>query len=641
MKRTITVLVHLLILLPGVVPLAKLLAFGEPVALELIVLASINLIGWGLCVSLILARRDLAVRVKSLAREFGIESRFRSFETVANALLRDAERKNRAFLPNLLERRIGSREELSRTLERIVAHAFRLLEAESAELSLFDRDSGSYHSSFVLGKPFRRSAQAMLSGAIESDILNEDVSPDVLIEPLAFGGAVLGSLRIGLRRGRLPSQSDREITQLVALQAGLALINAQYTDELKRMKIASEESVKVKTGFLANLSHEIRAPLGIMLNAVELVLDGLCGPISQDQLDTLKMVRQNGEHLLELINDVLDYAKVESGKIVPNPEDILVNDLLKDICAVVHKQADAKSHTLTFKPAEGALTVSCDRRHIRQMLINLLTNAIKYTPDKGKIEVWAERIPGNKIRLSVKDSGVGIEASDRSKVFSPFERIQHAYSINQVGTGLGMSLTKRLAEVNGGAVDFSSIPGKGSHFWLVLNAVEYNAAAASKDQETEREVRGNGQLVVVGESDSGERSMLVRYLSQVGFRVAAPATRLELLDVLRTEEVAVAVLDNKMVDHESGDLLGEIRNHAKSSRLPLVLLSSRAFVFDIEKYLKAGVDRCLTKPVSLKELGQILRGLIDAELVKSPTRRGSVARTKDKTTPSGSASRPV
>src|SRR5690606_32222677 len=128
-----------------------------------------------------------------------------------------------------------------------------------------------------------------------------------------------------------------------------------------------------------------------MLNAVELVLDGLCGDVNKDQAETLGMVHKNGEHLLELINDVLDYAKVESGRLQVNKVDIFVNELLEDVCNVVRSQADAKFHKLIFKSSPGALAFSCDRRHARQMLINLLSNAIKYTPDGGLIEVWAER----------------------------------------------------------------------------------------------------------------------------------------------------------------------------------------------------------------------------------------------------------
>ncbi|RIL07324.1 MAG: hypothetical protein DCC75_10115 [Proteobacteria bacterium] len=624
MKRDYSIFSVSLCLVGGLVPLVYLWLLptgSNPLQLAFGIL---NFLGWFAAAALLGLRWRSGRFVSRLATDFGIDSRFRQFESLLAALLNEVERKNEALLTNLLEKRISSKEELARTLERVVAQCYRLLNAESAELALFDKESGLYHSSFVLGKPFRSSAQAMLSGAVESGESERDISPDVLVQPIAFGGSVLGSLRVGLKRGSIPTHADRELMQLMAMQSGMAIINGKYTEELVRMKRASDESVKAKTGFLANLSHELRGPLGIMINAVELVLDGLCGPVTDDQMETLRMVKSNGQHLLELINDVLDYAKVESGKLVPESVEILVNDLIKDIASVVRAQADAKGHTLTVKAADEVLTIQCDRRHIRQMLINILTNAIKYTPEKGTIEMWAERVPGGKIKICVKDSGVGIEDYDREKVFAPFERIQNSYSINQVGTGLGMSLTRRLAEVNGGNIDFTSQASQGSTFWLVFPAVQFSGALAGHEENSEEEPKGKGELILLVESNPGERSMLAKYLTHLGYSVAAVATKGEAALVLRDKKVNLALVDNSVVDNLEEDLIKGIRDAAQSARLPLVLLSSRAFVFDIEKYLKAGVDRCLTKPISLKELAVICRSLIDGyDVKKKPTYGGT------------------
>lgn len=575
------------------------------------VLGWLNLVGWSLILAFFFAHEDLHRSIKKTARELGIDTRFKSLERLLAHLIREVDRKNRAFSVNLVERRITSKEELSRTLERIVATAYNLLQAESSELALFDRESGLYHSSFVLGKPFSRSAQAMLSGAVEGDEMRPQ--PEVLIQPIAFAGRVHGSLRVGLKRGSLPSSSDQEIVRLLAIQGSLAIINAQYTEQLLKMTSASEETVRAKTGFLANLSHELRGPLGIMLNAVELVLDGLCGPVNDDQLETLQMVKSNGSHLLELINDVLDYAKVESGRITPHPTEVLLGDLLVDISNVVRSQADAKGHKLELKKSDEVCAISCDRRHLRQMLINLLTNAIKYTPDGGTITLWVERAPGNKIKINVKDTGVGIERADRHRVFSAFERIEHSYSINQMGTGLGMPLTKRLAEVNSGTIDFSSKPGEGSHFWLLFPAIDYDPSmqVSEESESTVEHARGNREVILLAEKDDGERSMIARYLTHIGFRICEARSKAEAMNLLRNESVDLAILDNAVADNQDDDLVSAIRESGKNASLPVILVSSRAFVFDIEKYLKSGVDRCLIKPIELRKLGVIARELID------------------------------
>jgi len=591
------------------VPLYLITAGTQLPFLQPKLLAALNLVGWCTVLVFVLSRFDFKRKIHRIAGALEVDTRFKSFDTLLGTLIHEVNRKSEAFAINLLEKRIVSQKELSRTLETIVALAYKLLKAESAELALFDPENGMYHSSFVLGKPFRSSAQAMLSNA--ADGRKEEISPDVMVHPITFSGSILGSLRIGLRKGVLPSQGDRDVMRLLALQGGLAIINAQYTEQLLKMKRSSEESVKAKTGFLANLSHEIRGPLGIMLNAVELVLDGLCGPISEDQSETLKMVRGNGEHLLELINDVLDYAKVESGRVTPQKVPILIEELLKDIVGVVRAQAEAKNHKLIYKSSDEALALSCDRRHIRQMLINMLTNAIKYTPDGGTIEIWAERVPVNKIRINVKDTGIGIEESNRHKVFAAFERIENAYSIQQVGAGLGMPLTKRLAEANGGLIDFRSAPNKGSHFWLLFPAIEYTASMLREETKAPSTANGKGEVILLVEKDEGERNMLARYLSHIGFKIAAASSHIEAMELLRSHMIQLALIDNDAADNQHEDLISQIREKDKGTRIPILLLSSRAFAFDIEKYLKAGIDRCLVKPVELKGLGIACRELLD------------------------------
>lgn len=614
------------VLVLGVVPLVALLTAAEIPWLSTEVLAALNLIGWFLVFSFLVWRLELSRSVSEIGKQIGVADERAAFESLLSDVLHELNRRNRSLSINLLERRISSDEELSQALERIVGLAFNLLDGESAELALFDRETGMYHSSFVLGKPFRTSAQAMLSGAVESE--EENSSPDVIIQPIAFAGAILGSLRVALKAGRLPTRGDRQIMSLLALQSGLAIINAQYTAQLLKMKHASDETIKAKTGFLANLSHELRGPLGIMINAVELVIDGLCGPVSNDQAETLQMIKNNGAHLLELINDVLDYAKIESGKLNPNKTDILLDELLKDISAVVRKQAEAKGHKLIYKGNNEALAISCDRRHLRQIMINLLTNAIKYTPDNGTIEIWAERIPGNRIKVNVKDSGIGIEPEQQSKVFSAFERIENSYSVTQAGTGLGMSLTHRLVEVNGGSIDFSSAPGMGSHFWVVFSATSATRSLETEKEEQKNHARGQGERILLLQRADGEQKMITRYLNHIGFAVIPASKRTEALHALREKEVSLVLIDNNVIDRPGDDIVSDIRATAKESSLPVILVSSRAFIFDIEKYLRAGIDRCLIKPLELLDLGHICRDLIDGSYTGEVIDKGLLEEAK-------------
>ncbi len=587
----------------------------------------LHALGWFALIALFITRARIEREVRRQAFDFGFYDLHKPIGSLLAQIIKVVQRKDRSLSVPVVERRITSRQELSRALEQIVALAYKLLEAESAELALFDTDSNTYHSSFVLGRPFREDAQTALAG---SNLTGQKHNPEILIQPIAFAGSILGSLRVALPRGRQHEPSDQDIMRILALQSGLAILNAEYSKELVRMKEVSDESVKAKTGFLANLSHEIRGPLGLIINANELVLDDLCGPLNSDQRETLELVKKNGTHLLDLINDVLDYAKVESGKVQTKPEEIQINDTLSELRNVVRSQAELKKHVIEFKDGREILCTRCDRRHFRQMLINLLTNAIKYTPDGGKIELSAERVPGQKIKISVKDSGVGIEAKDRHKVFSAFERIENSYSLQQVGTGLGMPLTRRLAEVNGGTIDFESTPGAGTHFWLLLPAVEYNPAQALNAAQEVAEAVGQGESVLLVDSDESERGMMVRYLKHIGFKVIVANSKEEVLLLLEQNQIDCAIIDNAIVDQPDDETVRLLREKARSTCLPLILSTSRAFAFDIEKYLKAGIDLCLIKPVPLKELGTAVRELIDADATGVSLRRNAQQKTAKK-----------
>ena len=240
----------------------------------------------------------------------------------------------------------------------------------------------------------------------------------------------------------------------------------------------------------------------------------------------------------------------------------------------------------------------------------------------------------------MRDSGVGIRVEDRPKVFSAFERIENSYSINQIGTGLGMPLTRKLALVNGGGIDFSSEPGKGSVFWLVFDAVDPNVVRLEEESNPFGMVEGQGELLLLVGREEGEIKMFERYLTHVGFRVASVHTKIEATEILRHTEVALVILDNNVADNPDENLVSLVRTNAKSPSMPLILVSSRAFVHDVEKYLRSGVDRHLSKPVDLKELAYTCRHLIDgsftaerhvAESTKRKAKDGNDNRVADAT----------
>ncbi len=565
---------------------------------------------------LLFERNNLGRKIQNLAKKYKVKRKseyFASYSKVTEDLFSEIERIEKSFSTNLLNEKIKDKQELNQVLESMVKAAYRQLNAESAELSLFDEKSKLYHSSFVMGKPFKIGAQAMLA---ESSTSSKDfLTDDILIQPISFAGSVLGTLRVALKDGSFASPTDKKIIQILALNTSIAIINTEFNEQLLKMHEQSEEAMRAKTGFLANLSHEIRAPLGMIINAVELLIEGLCGEMNEEQIDTAQIIKNNGTHLLELINDVLDYAKAEAGKIVPNVEAIDVNELLSDVTRVVRSLADEKNHKLVFKMNDEALAINCDRRHIRQMLINLLTNAIKYTPNGGEVDISVEKIPKiNKIKISVKDTGVGIKKSDFNKVFSAFQRLDHSYSVKQAGTGLGLSLTKKLAEYNNGSIQFNSKIGEGTHFWLTFPSVSFQEII-SKNVPQGKENKGKGETVVLGIYNNDEAELTRKYLRKNGYRAAEARTWEQVLKLVSTEKPALLIIDNEILESsEKTELLFKLRSQYESAKLPVLLLTSKAFEFDVEGYLKDGADLCLSKPAPLPMILKACRALIDGEI---------------------------
>ena len=593
-------------LAPGVFPWVQWHLDSRP---DWLLLATLNLLAWWLVARHWLERRRLQLRLLQASTELGMTFRKGDFQTALQRFLTELARKNTSISIDLMAGEIKGRQELSRALERVVSTAYRLLDAKSAELALFDLESGMYHSSLVIGRPMHKSSQAMLSGAVEGD--ESLPTRDVLVQPIVFAGTQLGSLRVALKERRSPSKLDQEIVRILAIESGVAILNAHYSEELLRMRRVSEESVRAKTGFLANLSHELRGPLGIMLNAVQLLREGLCGQVNAEQLEVLEMVDSSGKHLLELVNDVLDYAKIEAGKLTTTPEAISLSEILTELREVVRRQAESKGHTFTLREVSKDLAARCDRRHFRQMCINLLTNAVKYTPKGGRIELLAERLPGERLRVAVKDSGVGIAMEDQGKIFSAFERIEHVYSTKQEGSGLGLALTRKLAEINGGTVEFRSEFGRGSEFWIVLPAAGQSEERPEQAQAHEQDAQGLGSKILLLEGDPSERRLVERYLKHLGFELITVSSEKEALAEIRAAEPDLVIVGNESIDSDAAMIVSGLRRESPNRRLPIIVVSSRSFVFDVEKYLRAGIDLCLAKPLALKKLGASCRTLID------------------------------
>jgi len=305
-------------------------------------------------------------------------------------------------------------------------------------------------------------------------------APTVLAVPLLRESELLGVITIWRYEKRLFSEKQVEMVNTFAAQAVIAIDNVRLFHEIEDKSRQLEIAGKHKSDFLANMSHELRTPLNAIIGFSEVLLERMFGEMNAKQEDYLKDIRSSGQHLLALINDILDLAKVEAGRMELNLAEFDLPAAIDNALILIRERAPRPGISLSTEvdPQLGALIA--DERKLKQILLNLLSNAVKFTPQGGKIKVGA-RLLGDMVEIAVSDTGIGIAAQDQAAVFEEFKQVGTDYTRKAEGTGLGLALTRKFVQLQGGAMHLDSEPGKGSTFYftLPLNASAPRAAQTS------------------------------------------------------------------------------------------------------------------------------------------------------------------
>ena len=261
----------------------------------------------------------------------------------------------------------------------------------------------------------------------------------------------------------------RHIVELFAEQVSIAINQFQLFKKLQEQKEQAQAFNKAKSDFLANMSHEIRTPLTLVIGHAEVLQMGLYGELTEQQRKSIDEIKISGEHLLNIINDILDISKIEVNKITVNPIQTDHKKLIKEIVSLTEPLSKEKNISVKINLTDNLSDITVDKVRFKQIMFNLLSNAIKFTLENGKIIVKSEFIESEQtIIISVKDNGIGISSRDYDKVFTPFQQIQNFRTKNQPGTGLGLAITKRLVELHNGNISFESLKGKGTTFTVSL-----------------------------------------------------------------------------------------------------------------------------------------------------------------------------
>jgi signal transduction histidine kinase len=288
-----------------------------------------------------------------------------------------------------------------------------------------------------------------------------------LFVPLLSEGHGIGC--IGILRAEAGGFDAKEIAlaQTFADQAVIAIQNARLFREIQDKSRQLEVANQHKSEFLANMSHELRTPLNAIIGFSEVLIERMFGDLNDKQDDYLKDIHSSGKHLLSLINDILDLSKIEAGRMELDVESFDVPAALDNAMTLVRERAQRHGIALSLQVAPDVGTLRADERKFKQILLNLLTNAVKFTPDGGKVDVHAGLV-GGVLQVAVADTGIGIAPEDQAAVFEEFRQVGRHYTNKQEGTGLGLTLTKRFVELHGGSLTLRSESGKGSTFTFTL-----------------------------------------------------------------------------------------------------------------------------------------------------------------------------
>jgi len=373
---------------------------------------------------------------------------------------------------------------------------------------------------------------------------------------------------------------------------------------------ALAEADRMKDEFLATMSHELRTPLTGVLSLAEALQEEAYGPLNMEQQEKLGIIESSGRHLLRLINDILDLAKIRSGTADVVREDFLLREAYRPALATIQRLALERGVDITV-PEDAQILVHGDPLHLKQILLNLLGNAIKFTPGGGRIGLEVRQEMGaGEVQCTVWDTGVGIATEDLPKLFQPFVQLDSRLVRRHGGAGLGLCLAQRLAELQGGRITVSSRPGVGSRFTVHLPLASAPAAEACErvaEPAANPAPPGRGKVLLV-DDDEINRDIYREYLELKGFAPVLAEDGQQALALALAERPDVIVMDVQMPVMDGLEATRRLRaaDDPRLAETPVIALSALAMPGDRQRCIEAGCDVYLSKPVRLDELVRTL-----------------------------------
>jgi len=451
--------------------------------------------------------------------------------------------------------------------------------------------------------------QVLESGQSLLEIIKTEVQPD-------------GSI-IWLETNKFPLYNTKN--EIIGILGIVEDISNRKNDEarLRETNQKLARATRLKDEFLANMSHELRTPLNAILGMTEALEKHTFGTINEQQEGALETIEQSGRHLLELITDILDVAKIEAGQVEMNFTTTNINHLCQSSLNFIKQLALQKNIQTTVNISSDLLYLLVDERRMRQVLINLLNNAVKFTPENGRITLEVTKIEPDRVEIAIKDTGIGIAAENLEKIFEPFIQIDSKLNRQYDGTGLGLALVKKLVELQGGQITVSSKLGIGSCFTV---SIPFNAKLLiAKNQTTcpsefspaldffKPNNSVNKYLVLLAEDNEANIVTISSYLKAKGYRIIIAKNGSQAIEITKKEKPNLILMDLQMQEVSGLEAIEKIRSDPQLLRIPIIALTALAMQGDREKALELGANEYLTKPVQLSQLAIKIQQLLRLE----------------------------
>jgi PAS domain S-box-containing protein len=411
--------------------------------------------------------------------------------------------------------------------------------------------------------------------------------------PLRVGNRIIGALDIQSTAVAAFTQDDMAVLQILADQVAIAIDNARSYELSQQAVKEMREADRVKSQFLANMSHELRTPLNSIIGFSRVILKGIDGQISELQQQDLTAIYNSGQHLLGLINDVLDLAKIEAGKMELAFDEVNISDLITSVMATASGLVKDKSIKLT-RTVHGELpTVRADAMRVRQVLLNLLSNAAKFT-DEGEIAVEAMVQSGMagqpEILVSVTDTGPGIAPEDQAKLFQAFSQVDDSPTRKTGGSGLGLSISQQLIQLHGGRIGVHSALGKGSTFYFTLPVYH---------EKPELNKASGGRIILAIDDDPQVIALYGRYLEPEGYQVVALTDPARTKDRVQQLKPFAITLDIMMPGYDGWAVLRDLKSNPETRDIPVIICS---IIEEQERGFSLGAADYLLKPILEEDL---------------------------------------